>query len=126
MDKKLLFSLSKKDFEITFMRCGGPGGQKQNKTSSGCRIVHILSGAASESRTERSQSVNKKLAFERLISSTKFKKWIKLEICRKSGMLDNINNEVDLMMSEENLKTEVLDEHNKWVEVKPEILDADT
>lgn len=39
-------------------RCGGPGGQHQNKTESGVRYTHIPTGIAAESRTERSQHKN--------------------------------------------------------------------
>lgn len=50
--KELLFSLTKKDFRIETFRSGGKGGQHQNKTDSGVRIVHLESGAVGESREE--------------------------------------------------------------------------
>jgi peptide chain release factor 2 len=43
-------------------RCGGPGGQHQNKTESGVRFTHIPTGVAAESRSERSQHKNNSLA----------------------------------------------------------------
>jgi peptide chain release factor 2 len=43
-------------------RCGGPGGQHQNKTESGVRFTHIPTGIAAESRSERSQHKNNTLA----------------------------------------------------------------
>jgi len=39
-------------------RSGGPGGQHQNKTESGVRYIHVPTGVAAESRTERSQHKN--------------------------------------------------------------------
>ena len=39
-------------------RSGGPGGQHQNKTESGVRFIHLPTGIAAESRTERSQHKN--------------------------------------------------------------------
>ena len=66
-EKELIFSARKKDFRIDTFRAGGKGGQKQNKTDSGVRITHIESGLAAESREERSQHQNKKIAFERLV-----------------------------------------------------------
>ena len=43
-------------------RCGGPGGQHQNKTESGVRYTHLPTGTAAESRSERSQHKNDALA----------------------------------------------------------------
>ena len=76
MSKKLLFSVTKKDFEIQTFRSGGKGGQNQNKRDTGVRIVHRESGATGESREERSQAQNKKNAFKRLTESLKFKLWL--------------------------------------------------
>ena len=59
-------SVSIKDCRVDTFRAGGPGGQRQNKVSSGVRIVHEPSGAVGESRDERSQLQNKKLAFRRM------------------------------------------------------------
>lgn len=52
--------------EVHTFRSGGPGGQHQNTTESGVRLVHLPSGLRVESRSERSQHRNRKLALERL------------------------------------------------------------
>lgn len=39
--KELLFSITKKDFKVDTFRCGGKGGQNQNKVESGARITHL-------------------------------------------------------------------------------------
>ena len=49
----------------TFMS-GGKGGQHQNKTESGVRLVHQPTGVRTSSRTERSQHRNKAIALARL------------------------------------------------------------
>jgi ribosome-associated protein len=49
----------------TFM-AGGKGGQHQNRTESGVRLVHLPTGVTVVSREERSQHRNKALALERL------------------------------------------------------------
>ncbi|NNM04390.1 MAG: peptide chain release factor-like protein [Gemmatimonadetes bacterium] len=49
----------------TFMS-GGKGGQHQNKTESGVRLVHEATGMVVTSRSERSQHRNKAIALERL------------------------------------------------------------
>ncbi len=106
MAKKLLFSLTKKDFEIQTFRAGGKGGQHQNKVESGVRIIHRASGAVGESRSERSQYANKKLAFIHLTKSKKFLTWHKLETARLLGHLKNVDEIVDKQMAEKNLKVE--------------------
>lgn len=104
--KKLLFSLYKKDFRIEFFRAGKKGGQKQNKTSSACRITHIESGAVGESRNYRSQLQNKKTALQRLIKSEQFKKWLRLEVAIRAEGYSNLEKKIDEMMKPENLLIE--------------------
>jgi peptide chain release factor 2 len=47
-------------------RSGGPGGQHQNKTESGVRYIHVPTGVAAESRSERSQHKNDDMALKLL------------------------------------------------------------
>ena len=49
----------------TFM-AGGKGGQHQNRTESGVRLVHLPTGVVVSSREERSQHRNKSIALSRL------------------------------------------------------------
>ena len=51
---------------VETFRSGGPGGQHQNTTESGVRLVHLPSGVRVEARDERSQHRNRALALERL------------------------------------------------------------
>ena len=114
MKKQLLFSLTKKDFVVHTFRSGGKGGQHQNKRESGVRIVHTASGAVGESREERSQHANKKIAFTRLSESPTFKAWHKL-MCAQLITKKTIDELVDEMMQPENLKIETKDESGRWV-----------
>lgn len=84
-ERELLFSVTTKDLVFQTFRAGGKGGQAQNKKSTGVRYVHPPSGATGESREERSQLQNKRLAFGRLARSAKFQAWLKLEMARKTG-----------------------------------------
>ncbi|MBU0958535.1 MAG: peptide chain release factor-like protein, partial [Nanoarchaeota archaeon] len=68
-----LFSITKKDLEIQTFRAGGKGGQHQNKTDSGVRIIHKESSARGECRNHKSQHSNKKEALKRLANSKEFK-----------------------------------------------------
>lgn len=113
-EKELLFSVTKKDLVIQTFKAGGKGGQSQNKTDSGVRITHPPSGAKGESRTERSQHRNKKLAFRRLAASKEFKLWqnrMVYDVC-KGKTTDEI---VEEMMKPENIKVEFKEE-GTWLE----------
>jgi len=54
--------LKREDLDRQTFRSGGPGGQHQNKTESGVRWIHLPTGIAAESRTERSQHKNSDVA----------------------------------------------------------------
>jgi protein subunit release factor B len=73
MNKELLFSITKKDFIFEAIRGSGPGGQHRNKSHTGIRITHKASGASIAATDSKSQSINKRNAFSRLIKSKKFK-----------------------------------------------------
>lgn len=108
MSKKLLFSITKKDFKIDTFRAGGKGGQHQNKTDSGVRITHIASGAVAEGRSERSQLANKKAAFKKLTESERFKSWLRVQSAAVLQGFRNVEHKVDEMMKEENLNIEFI------------------
>ena len=111
--RELLFKLTKKDFEIQTFRAGGKGGQHQNTTDSGVRIIHKASGARGESRSERSQLTNKKLAFQRLTKSPKFKIWLNGVILELSTG-KTIQQRVNEQMNPENIQVETIAKNGKW------------
>jgi len=78
-NKEPLLTITKKDFRIDTFRAGGKGGQNQNKRDTGVRITHKATGISAESRSERSQAQNKKIAFRRLCDNKEFKNWLKIE-----------------------------------------------
>jgi protein subunit release factor A len=51
---------------VETFRAGGPGGQHQNVTESGVRLVHLPTGIRVVAREERSQHRNRALALRRL------------------------------------------------------------
>lgn len=103
-----LFSITKKDFRVEYFRAGKKGGQKQDKTSSACRITHLQSGAVGECRSHRSQHQNRKAALERLVVSSPFKKWLRMECAAREQGYQNIEARIDELMEEKNLKIEFL------------------
>jgi len=58
IDSTIQIEIKSDDLERQTFRSGGPGGQHQNKTESGVRYIHLPTGIAAESRTERSQHKN--------------------------------------------------------------------
>ncbi len=56
-DDTITIEVNEKELEMQTFCSGGPGGQHQNKTQSGVRLIH-KSGVRGESRTERSQPKN--------------------------------------------------------------------
>ena len=58
LDGTITIEIRDDDLERQTFRSGGPGGQHQNKTESGVRFIHLPTGLAAESRTERSQHKN--------------------------------------------------------------------
>lgn len=113
MPRELLFSVTRKDFDVQTFCSGGPGGQHQNKTESGVRIVHPESGAIGESRSERSQHQNKRIAFKRLANSQKFMVWIAKKKHELTIDKRKIERQVNEAMQEQKLKVEVKN-NGKW------------
>ena len=106
MEKQLLFSLTKNDFEIQTFCTGGNGGQHRNAKQNGVRIIHPASGARGEHRDGRDQGKNKKEAFIKMANSPAFKAWHRMEVARRLGQLVDIERRVDEMMQDKNLKVE--------------------
>ncbi len=108
MNKELLFSVTKKDFEMQTFRSGGAGGQNQNKVNSGVRLIHKASGARGEARDSRHQGQNKRAAFTRLVRTKTFQTWMRIEIARRTGALAEAEAAVERAMQPHNLLVETL------------------
>lgn len=110
MEKELLFSLTKKDFEVQTFCTGGKGGQHRNAKQNGVRIIHTVSGARAEHRDGRDQAKNKIEAFKKLMETPRFKQWHKAEVYRIIGKTKSMEKEVedavDRAMQLSNLKIE--------------------
>lgn len=115
--KTKLFSVTIDDFDMQVFRAGGNGGQKQNKTSTGVRLIHRPSGARGESRQHRTQGMNKREAWKRAIETPEFQRWLEIEGKRRSGRLAleeaAIEKAVNRALKPSNLKIEVF-ENGEW------------
>lgn len=122
--RKPVVSVTAADCRKDTFCTGGPGGQAQNKVHSGVRWTHIASGAVGESRNHRSQEMNKREAWKRLGATKKLQAWIRMEHAKRMGK-ETVEQRVEREMAPHNLKTEILDEGQKWQERKPEDLTGD-
>ena len=110
-----ILSVTRKDLELQTFRAGGKGGQHQNKANTGVRIIHRDSGAVGEARDSRSQFRNRKAALKRLSESVKFRVWLNKQLYGESQK-EKIEAIVEKSLVSENLKVEVKDVDNNWVE----------
>jgi protein subunit release factor B len=84
-ERKLLFSITAKDFEMQTFSVGGHGGGGKDTSNSGVRLIHHASGARGEGREARSNTLNRRSAFQKLIATETFKKWHRIECARRMG-----------------------------------------
>lgn len=109
MGRRLIFSVTKDDCEWSTFTAGGNGGQNQNRRHTGVRCAHRASGATGEARDTRSQLLNRRAAFRRMVESEKFIKWHKIEVARRLGEgvdLARVEAALDAALDEANLKVE--------------------
>lgn len=60
-------TINERDITYETLRSSGPGGQNVNKVETAVRVTHLPSGVSVLATDMRSQSQNKKLAYDRLI-----------------------------------------------------------
>jgi peptide chain release factor len=90
LDERLqALGLRREDVVEQFIRASGPGGQKVNKTSSAVYLRHLPSGIEVKAQKDRSQAINRFLAWRLLadrleaMQSGEDKSWKKVERIRK-------------------------------------------
>jgi len=62
LERMQSLGLSEADFQETFIRSSGPGGQKVNKTATCVYLVHLPTGLSVKCQKTRSQAMNRFLA----------------------------------------------------------------
>jgi protein subunit release factor B len=121
--RELLFSVTASDCDWSYTRGTGNGGQKRNKTSSAVHCKHRASGARGYAEDDRSQHVNKRTAFMRMIETKEFKDWHRREVMRRTGEQAAIEDSVNRQMRQ--IRVEIKEE-GKWKKVdKDAVLNDD-
>lgn len=112
--KELLFSVTKKDFEIHYFSGTGAGGQYRNKHQNCVRLKHTESGAMATGQSNRERRANIREALKGLVESPKFKMWLN---AKTYEVIEGkkIEDKVEESMKPENLKVEYKID-NKWTE----------
>lgn len=100
----ILFSVTLADCDVQVSRGHGPGGQHRNRTNTAVRIVHRASGAVGYAQEERSQLMNKEMAFKRMAESKKFQLWARMQASIMDGL--DPEAEVEKMMKPHNIRVE--------------------
>lgn len=116
-EREVLFSLDRDDFEFSYFRAGGKGGQKQNKTASACRVKHEPSGAVAESRVHREQLQNRRSAWKKCIEQPAFQVWLTRKIARETMSAQERQRQderIQQELSSDRVQVEVR-EDGKWV-----------
>lgn len=118
MSKKpeLLFSVSIKDCKVDTYCGSGPGGQHRNRSQTAIRVTHPPSGAVGTCSELKSQLSNKQQAFKRMVETSEFKRWQRLEVARRSGQ-PSIDQQVRAELQASKLRVDVQD-GNRWIESK--------
>jgi protein subunit release factor B len=110
-NKELIFSVTEKDFKVEFSTANvKAGGSGKDTSNTAVRIFHPDSGAEGISKDERSQSQNKKIAFNRLVESDKFKNWHRAKtaaiLAGYEKSEEMIEDTVETAMDPKNIKVE--------------------
>jgi peptide chain release factor 1 len=105
MKKELLFSVTKKDFEINYFSGKGAGGQHRNKHQNCVRLRHPKSGASATGQSHRERRSNLREALNNLVKTIQFKLWINQRAWEVIEQ-ETIEEKVEKSMSPKNLKIE--------------------
>lgn len=109
-NRELICTVTKDDCDWDYFRSGGPGGQHQNKTSSGVRVTHRPSGAIGKSTDQKSQLQNKKTAWKRMCETPEFRLWTR----KIAGGDELLKAQVERELWPDRLQVDVKGEDGRW------------
>lgn len=112
--KELLFSVTKKDFDIDYFSGKGKGGQHRNRHKNCVRLYHRDSDTRVTGQSHKERLSNIKEALNNLVNHSNFKLWHKRKI-REVIEGKKLEDKVEEMMKKpEDFKIEIKDENGEW------------
>lgn len=113
--ERLKFSVTKKDFDITWFSGTGAGGQYRNRHMNCCRLKHRDTGVITTGQSNRDRVSNQKEALHSMAKHPKFRSFCDLKLRElEDGM--TLEQQVEEMMKEENILVQVKDDNGRWVD----------
>lgn len=108
------FSVTKKDFELTWFSGTGAGGQHRNKHQNSCRLKHKATGIIKTGQSSRSREANRREALHAMANDRRFISYCAIKL-HEMELGITLEEQVDDMMKPENLKIEEMVD-GKWTE----------
>ena len=110
------FSVTKKDFEVTWFSGKGSGGSHRNKHQNCCRLKHKDTGIITTGQSHRERLQNQKEALSNMASNKFFLAYCDRRL-RELESGQTIEEWLDEQMKEENLLIQCADENGKWKKI---------
>ena len=109
------FSVTKKDFDVSWFSGTGGGGQHRNKHMNCCRLKHRDTGIIKTGQSNKDRQANQREAIQAMAKDRMFMAFCSLKLSEiEKGK--TIEQQVDEMMHEDNLKIEC-QVNGKWQDV---------
>lgn len=102
---KTVFSVTKKDLEITYFSGTGAGGQHRNRHMCCVRIKHKDTGIIKTGQSHKDKRANLKEAFHALVKDKRFMSYCQMKL-RELEENQTLEEKVESMLNPENLKIE--------------------
>lgn len=114
MNRELIFSVTKNDFEITYFSGKGAGGQHRNKHQNCVRLKHKETGIITTGQSNRGRVANMREAFQGMAKHPVFRRWLYDRMTKQDEAEQKLQERVADMMRPENLLIEYQDD-GQWV-----------